>query len=77
MGRLPEKLADDLVESLNFFMGLKLKTGLQQLETGHAASDEIQLDKLSSLDRDLLKDTLGIVKQFKALLSQRFHLEAV
>ena len=76
-GKLPEKLADDLIDSLHFFMGLKLKIGLQQLETGHVASDEIQLDKLSSLDRDLLKDTLGVVKQFKALLNQRFHLEAV
>ena len=77
IGRLPEKLADDLVESLHFFMGLKLKTGLQQLDTGHAISNEIPLDKLSSLDRDLLKDTLGIVKQFKILLNQRFHLEAL
>ena len=77
IGRLPEKLANDLIESLHFFMGLKLKTGLQQLETGHAVRSEIQLDKLSSLDRDLLKDTLSIVKQFKALLSQRFHLEAM
>ena len=76
-GRLPEKLANDLIDSLHFFMGLKLKIGLQQLETGHAASDEIALDKLSSLDRDLLKDTLGVVKQFKALLNQRFHLEAL
>ena len=76
-GRLPEKLATDLIESLHFFMGLKLKVGLQQLETGHTASDGIQLDKLSSLDRDLLKDTLGVVKQFKALLNQRFHLEAL
>ena len=76
IGRLPEKLANDLIESLHFFMGLKLKTGLQQFDTGHAISNDIQLDKLSSLDRDLLKDTLGIVKQFKGLLSQRFHLEA-
>ena len=75
-GRLPQKLAHDLIDSLHFFMGLKLKTGLQRLETGQAASDEIHLDKLSSLDRDLLKDTLGVVKQFKALLNLRFHLEA-
>ncbi len=76
-GRLPEKLAHDLIDSLHFFMGLRLKAGLPRLETGQAASDEVQLDKLSSLDRDLLKDTLGVVKQFKALLNQRFHLEAV
>ncbi|MDB5886846.1 MAG: cyclic nucleotide-binding protein [Polaromonas sp.] len=76
-GALPEKLANDLIDSLHFFMGLKLKIGLQQLDTGHAATDEIQLEQLSSLDRDLLKDTLGIVRQFKALLGQRFHLDAL
>ena len=77
VGQLPEKLANDLVDSLHFFMGLRLKTGLQQLETGQAVLSEIQLGQLSSLDRDLLKDTLVIVKQFKTLLSQRFHLEAL
>ena len=39
--------------------------------------DAIHLDRLSSLDRDLLKDTLAVVKRFKALLRQRFHLDAV
>ena len=42
-----------------------------------AAAGGIQVEKLSSLDRDLLKDTLGVVKQFKVLLNQRFHLEAL
>ena len=76
-GKVPEKMAGDLIDSLHFFMGLKLKIGLQKLETGHAASDAIQVDKLSSLDRDLLKDTLVVVRQFKTLLNQRFHLEAL
>ena len=76
-GKLPANLATDLVESLHFFMELKLKVGLHRLDTGRVASDEIQLNQLSSLDRDLLKDTLGVVKQFKALLNQRFHLEAL
>ena len=76
-GKLPEKLAGDLMDSLHFFMGLKLKVGLQALETGHAASGGIQMERLSSLDRDLLKDTLGVVKQFKVLLNQRFRLEAM
>ena len=76
-GKLPEKLAADLMDSLHFFMGLKLKVGLEALETGNAASGGILVEKLSSLDRDLLKDTLGVVKQFKTLLNQRFHLEAM
>jgi len=76
-GKLPAKLAADLIDSLHFFMGLKLKIGLQELETGHAVSGGIHMERLSSLDRDLLKDTLGVVKQFKVLLNQRFHLEAM
>ena len=76
-GKLPANLADDLIDSPHFFMGLKLKIGLQKLETGHAATDAIQVEKLSSLDRDLLKDTLVVVRQFKTLLNQRFHLEAL
>ena len=76
-GKLPEELANDLIDSLQFFMGLKLKIGLQKLETGHAATEPIQVEKLSSLDRDLLKDTLVVVRQFKVLLNQRFHLETL
>ncbi len=76
-GKLPAKLATDLIESLHFFMGLKLKHGLQQLDAGRAASDQIDVDQLSSLDRDLLKDTLAVVKQFRALLTQRFRLDAL
>lgn len=72
--RLPPDLAHSLIDSLHFFMGLKLKTGLAALESGQK-SGGIAVDKLSSLDRDLLKDTLGVVKRFKTLLFQRFRLD--
>ena len=77
--QLPAALGADVVESLQFFMRLKLDAGLAALEagaSGRSASD-IALERLSSLDRDLLKDTLGVVKRFKALLRQRFHLDAL
>jgi len=76
-GWLEPTMGTDLTESLHFFMGLKLKVGLLELATDKPATGAISLPQLSSLDRDLLKDTLGIVKQFKALLRRRFHLEAV
>jgi CBS domain-containing protein len=76
-GKLPEKLAADLVDSLHFFMGLKLKVGLQDLDLQQQISGGIQMEKLSSLDRDLLNDTLDVVKQFKVLLNQRFRLETL
>jgi len=76
-GHLPADLGTDLVESLHFFMGLKLRTGLQALEQGRPAGSGIALDKLGSLDRDLLKDTLAVVKRFKAYLHQHFHLDVI
>ncbi len=74
---LPAALGTDLVDSLHFFMGLRLQAGLAELDTGHAVSGGVVIAQLSSLDRDLLKDTLGVVKRFKQLLRQRFHLDAL
>jgi len=74
--RLPPDLATDLIDSLHFFMGLKLKTGLEAQATGRT-SEGIAIDKLSPLDRDLLKDTLGVVKRFRNVLFQRFRLDLV
>ena len=66
-----------LTDSLNFFMGLRLKAGLAELDTGKAVTGAVDMARLSSLDRDLLKDTLGWVKRFKVLLRHRFHLDAL
>ena len=77
LGKLPADMGGDLVDSLYFFMGLKLKAGLMELDTHQVVSGAIDVPHLSSLDRDLLKDTLGVVKRFKVLLHQRFHLDAV
>jgi CBS domain-containing protein len=74
---LSPQMGTDLTDSLYFFMGLKLKAGLAELDTDRPVTGAIDVDKLSSLDRDLLKDTLGVVKRFKILLRLRFHLETV
>lgn len=74
---LKPEVGADLTDSLHFFMGLKLKAGLAELETGKPVTGAIDVARLSSLDRDLLKDTLGVVKRFKTLLHQRFHLDAM
>jgi CBS domain-containing protein len=76
-GKLDAGMGADLTDSLNFFMGLKLKAGLAELDTGKAVTGAIDVARLSTLDRDLLKDALGVVKRFKSLLRHRFHLEAV
>lgn len=74
--RLPSAFASDLVESLHFLMGLKLKAGLVELDARQVVTGGIHTDRLGSLERDLLKDSLAVVKRFKALVRHQFHLEA-
>jgi CBS domain-containing protein len=76
LGRLPAGFATDLADSLHFLMGLKLKAGLAELDTASAVSGAVRIDRLSSLERDLMKDALAVVKRFKAMVRLQFHLEA-
>jgi CBS domain-containing protein len=73
--KLPSDLGNDLIESLHLLMELRLKSGLDEMETGKTVSGEIELNRLSTLERDLLKDSLSVVKRFKQYLRQHFHLE--
>ncbi|MGC9561294.1 DUF294 nucleotidyltransferase-like domain-containing protein [Brachymonas sp.] len=77
LGVLKPSWGDSLIHSLHFFMGLRLKAALAEMETGRPVSGTVVASQLSSLDRSLLKDSLGIVKRFKAMLHQRFRLDAM
>jgi CBS domain-containing protein len=70
-------LGADLTQSLHFLMGLKLKAGVTELETQREVSGLVNVAKLSTLERDLLKDALGVVKHFRGLLRSRFKLDAL
>lgn len=75
-GRLSAAFATDLADSLYFLMGLKLKAGLAELDSAGTVSGVVRSDRLSSLERDLLKDALAVVKRFKAIVRHQFHLDA-
>jgi CBS domain-containing protein len=78
-GKLPADMAPDLVDSLHFFMALKLRAGLEAMELDRQGDDHsgraIDVARLGSLDRDLLKDALAVVKRFRQLLRQRYRLD--
>ena len=76
-GALDALLGDELRDSLYVLMRLRLQSGLADLDADRPVSGDITLARLSSLERDLLKDTLVVVRRFKALLHQRFRLDAV
>jgi CBS domain-containing protein len=73
--RLPAEVATDLADALHYLMGLRVKAGLDELDLARPVSGGVRLDRLSSLERDLLKDALAVVKRFKTLVRHQFHLE--
>ena len=75
-GMLDPGLAKDLSESLAFMMDLRLDAGLSNTGVVSFGSNHNQVDmqSLTTLDRDLLKVALQVVKRFKLKIAQHFHL---
>ena len=76
-GHLDAKLASDLTDALQFLMGLKLRHNLHQRQMGEADHHRVKLSDLGTLERDLLKDSLAIIRRFKQHLRGHFHLNAL
>ncbi|MEN3032711.1 putative nucleotidyltransferase substrate binding domain-containing protein [Chromobacterium amazonense] len=73
-GRLEPSLANDVVEALGVLSQLRLDQGLRRIEAGQPADNLIEPERLSSLERDLLKEALAVVKRFKAQLRHHYRL---
>ena len=76
-GIFQRKQGDELAHALRFFIRLRLKAGLAELEAGRPVSGLVDVKKLSTLERDLLKDALTIVKRFKVMLRHRYRLDVL
>jgi CBS domain-containing protein len=74
MGHLSECFGRDLAESLAFLQGLQLKAGLLNQAMDKPVDHLIDPAALTTLERELLKDTLSVVKQFRQLISHHFKL---
>lgn len=76
-GHLDTALASDLTDALHFLMGLKLRHNLHQRQMDQADHHRVKLSDLGTLERDLLKDSLAIIRRFKQHLRSHFHLNAL
>lgn len=73
--KLSEPMSRDLAEALRYLMSMRLKAGLLSLKDNRVtAPNQLPLEHLSALERDLLKDALQVVKRFKQLIRQHFHI---
>jgi len=77
-GVLDANLASNLQEAFSFLLSLRLKAGLDKYGQGEGVHDNyINPASLGKLERDLLKDSLVIVNDFKKFLIYHFKLNLV
>jgi CBS domain-containing protein len=77
MGALDPKLGQELTSALHVFMEFRLRSQLRaQLEGAGSAEAIVRLEELSTVDRDMLRDALRVVRQFRELIRARYNLGA-
>ncbi|STZ07435.1 Predicted signal-transduction protein containing cAMP-binding and CBS domains [Moraxella caprae] len=77
-GVISEQLAKDTADALAYLMNLRLKAGLFYVRNGEPISpNQVDTELLSTLERDLLKDALAVVKRFKHEVKSQFGLHNV
>jgi len=72
---LEETMVQELREAFEVLLYIRLEQQLKQQRNGNEISNEIDTQKLSKIQRDLLKDSLQIVEQFKKFITRHYRLE--
>lgn len=73
-GALAPALGRDLPQALNVFQRMRLDAQLAALDAGAAPDNRIDTEQLRRLDRELLRDALHVVKDFRDHVRRAFHL---
>jgi CBS domain-containing protein len=76
-GPFDKQTTADIIEAFEFMSMLRLRAQLAAWDRGGPTSAFVVPAQLSRLDRNLLKDSLKIVKQFKRDISYHFRLNMV
>ena len=77
LGHLDPGLARDLTDTLRFLMGLKLRHNLHQRQLQQPADNLVRLSQFGTLERDMLKDALSIIRRLQQFLRLHFRLDAL
>lgn len=73
-GGLPAALAADVQQAMAVFHRQRLAAQLDAEKRGELPNNRLPVATLSRLDRELLRDALGVVDAFKRWLRQAFYL---
>ncbi len=72
LGALSGALGADLRQSYAIMLRLRLGQQLEALANEEKPDNSVKLSEMRRLDRDLLRDSLGVVREFQRFLSARY-----
>jgi CBS domain-containing protein len=75
LGLFDQEFATNLAEAYSFLLGLRLQARLAKLRLEQPLDNFIRPFELNRFERDLLKDALAIVNQFRDLVRYHFNLK--
>jgi CBS domain-containing protein len=73
-GGMSNELSRDVQQALAVFLRLRLAHQIESTRRGEPPDNYLRPAELRRLDRELLRDALGVVDSFKAHLKREFHL---
>jgi CBS domain-containing protein len=73
-GLFDRGFAEELIESYNFVLEVRLKERMYKIKTGGKPDNYISPSRLSKIDRDILKDVFRIVDKLKKLVYAHYKL---
>jgi CBS domain-containing protein len=76
-GLFSHQFAEELMEAFGFMLSLRLQAELEKIQLGYSYDNYITPSQLNKLERDLLKDALKIVNEFKKFITYHFKLNMV
>ena len=74
---LEKELGSELLEAFEVLNTLRLKAQLQKLQDKKEIDNEIDTHSLGKIERDLLKDSLKIVNNFKKFINFSFKIDKI
>jgi CBS domain-containing protein len=76
-GSLEPAFARDLISALHAFMEFRLQSQVRALHARTMQNEAVvRLDEISTVERDILRDALRIVRQFREIIRNHYHLGA-
>ncbi|GGD32546.1 cyclic nucleotide-binding protein [Malaciobacter pacificus] len=76
-GEIEKEQAAELLEAFDVVNTLRLKSQLENIQDGNKIDNEIDTHTLGKIERDLLKDSLKIVVEFKKFITYKFKIDKI